>query len=275
MKKLKYIFCDLDGTLLNDDKVISPEQVSYIRELKKRKGVRFGFASGRTLNSLIPLAKEMEILDVCDVIVANNGVDVYDVARNETEQNHLIPVTTVQKIVHMMESYKDILNVIVHSRNELYGMEKTRRIDRVLRINHYDQSQYHSIYDGGYDSVARVSLLFEEERYPEVRAVVEATEFPDGVQAFQSDVDIYDLVREGVSKARGIERYVSRQGDTLEQVIAFGDSGNDRRMLEEAGVSVAMKNGIKEICDIADYTTSRTNNENGIKEFLITVEDWF
>ena len=76
-------------------------------------------------------------------------------------------------------------------------------------------------------------------------AVVEATEFPDGVQAFQSDVDIYDLVREGVSKARGIERYVSRQGDTLEQVIAFGDSGNDRRMLEEAGVSLAMKNGIK------------------------------
>ena len=273
MKKLKYIFCDLDGTLLNDDKVISPEQVSYIRELKKRKGVRFGFASGRTLNSLIPLAKEMEMLDVCDVIVANNGVDVYDVARNETEQNHLIPVTTVQKIVDMMESYKDILNVIVHSRNELYGMEKTRRIDRVLRINHYDQSQYHSIYDGGYDSVARVSLLFEEEKYPEVRAVVEATEFPDGVQSFQSDVDIYDLVRQGVSKARGIERYVSRQGDTLEQVIAFGDSGNDRRMLEEAGVSVAMKNGIKEIRDIADYTTSRTNN--GIKEFLITVEDWF
>ncbi|MDO4475031.1 MAG: HAD family hydrolase [Eubacteriales bacterium] len=275
MKKLKYIICDLDGTLLNDKKTISPKQVSYIRELRKRKGVRFGFASGRTLNSLLPLAEEMGLLDVCDVLVANNGVDIYDVKDKKNTQTLLVSVEDIQEIIRMMEPYKDFMNVIIHSKGGLYGLCETERIHRVMKMNHYSNEQYHSLYEGGYDPAARVSLLFDAERLSDVEKVVADSRFPSDIQAFQSDVDIYDLTRKGVSKANGVELYVSRFGDTLEEVIAFGDSGNDREMMKRVGVSVAMNNAIDEILQIADYVTEKTNNEDGVMEFLKTMEQRF
>lgn len=275
MNKLKYIICDLDGTLLNDKKTISPKQVSYIRELRERKGVRFGFASGRTLYSLIPLAEEMGLLDVCDVLVANNGVDIYDVKDRKKTQTLLVSVEDIKEIVRMMEPYRDFINVIVHSNGRLYGMCETDRIRRVMAMNHYADTQYRSIYEGGYEPAPRVSLLFDAERLSDVKKVVAGCTFPPDVQAFQSDVDIYDLTRRGVSKAKGVEAYVSRFGDTLEEVIAFGDSGNDREIMQSAGVSVAMKNAIDDILEIADYVTEKTNNEDGVMEFLKTMEDRF
>ena len=68
MKKLKYIICDLDGTLLNEERRISRRQADYLCDLYKRKDIRFGFASGRAVTSLIPIAEEAGILEICDEI---------------------------------------------------------------------------------------------------------------------------------------------------------------------------------------------------------------
>jgi hydroxymethylpyrimidine pyrophosphatase-like HAD family hydrolase len=53
----------------------------------------------------------------------------------------------------------------------------------------------------------------------------------------------------------------------MDQVIAIGDSWNDREMLEVAGLGVAMGNAIVELKEIADYVTF-TNNEEGVKHVI-------
>ena len=50
--------------------------------------------------------------------------------------------------------------------------------------------------------------------------------------------------------------------------MAFGDSMNDESMIEKCGYGVAMANGNPYIKKIADFVTDKTNNEDGVADFI-------
>ena len=50
-------------------------------------------------------------------------------------------------------------------------------------------------------------------------------------------------------------------GYTKEECMAFGDGGNDKTMLEYAGIGVAMGNAVDEVKEIADYITLSANDD--------------
>jgi Cof subfamily protein (haloacid dehalogenase superfamily) len=69
----------------------------------------------------------------------------------------------------------------------------------------------------------------------------------------------------GVHKGSAIKRVAEFYGFKREDVIAFGDSDNDRTMLEYAGVGIAMGNATDELKSIADDVTAAVN-KNGIEQ---------
>ncbi|MEG1459329.1 MAG: HAD-IIB family hydrolase, partial [Acetivibrio sp.] len=52
-------------------------------------------------------------------------------------------------------------------------------------------------------------------------------------------------------------------GIKKEEIMACGDSGNDREMLKAVGLGVAMENSTNEVLEIADYIT-KSNEEDGV-----------
>ena len=52
-----------------------------------------------------------------------------------------------------------------------------------------------------------------------------------------------------------------------EEVICVGDAGNDKHMIEYAGLGVAMGNATDDIKNIANYVTS-TNDEDGVAHVI-------
>ena len=99
----------------------------------------------------------------------------------------------------------------------------------------------------------------------------------DKVLSVLSDYPEYDAVpggmynievtKKGISKGSGLRWIGQHLGIALEEMIAFGDSGNDLEMLAAAGVGVAMGNAEEEAKKTADYVTA-ANNENGIVQAL-------
>lgn len=79
IQDISYVFCDLDGTLLKNDKSINAEDVWDIETLCKKYNLTFAIATGRALTSVIPLLEKAKLLPLVSYIVANNGVDLYDV----------------------------------------------------------------------------------------------------------------------------------------------------------------------------------------------------
>ena len=74
--------------------------------------------------------------------------------------------------------------------------------------------------------------------------------------------------KKGTEKYKGITEIARLEDISNENIIAFGDGLNDVEMLKKCRIGVAMKNALPEVKEQADYITSRTNNENGVIEFL-------
>ncbi|MCD7938477.1 MAG: HAD-IIB family hydrolase, partial [Tannerellaceae bacterium] len=76
-----------------------------------------------------------------------------------------------------------------------------------------------------------------------------------------------DVVPAGGSKKIGIQKMLDYYNLTVEEIMAFGDGGNDMEMLTYAGTGVAMGNADDNVKRIADYVTDSVD-ENGIRNAL-------
>ena len=68
---------DLDGTLTNRDKIITPKTKQALMELQKQ-GKKVVLASGRPTHGILPLSEELELKTYGGYILSfNGGLDVY------------------------------------------------------------------------------------------------------------------------------------------------------------------------------------------------------
>ena len=73
----KVIALDLDGTLTNSRKEVSPRNIEAIHKAAA-KGVHVVLASGRPLPGIVPVAKEVGLFEVGGYMLAYNGSQVVD-----------------------------------------------------------------------------------------------------------------------------------------------------------------------------------------------------
>lgn len=85
---------------------------------------------------------------------------------------------------------------------------------------------------------------------------------------FTSKPYFLEILSPGCGKGEAIEWLARYIGIDVKTTMAFGDSMNDESMITKCGYGVAMKNGNGEIKRIADFVTDRTNNEDGVADFI-------
>lgn len=269
--KVKYIFCDLDGTLLTDDKRITETQVQYLKKMKAEKDVRLGFATGRAWMTVQPLIDKYGLADVVDACVINNGAEIYDAHAAKLKRKELLEKEQIEQILEIFKPY-DFITVGFHNPKGYFCNRMVPRAAEIMRDNGEDS--YYFPWEEEYEPAPRVMLLFDRERRDEVAAILEAHPI-DKVRSVFSEPNLCEMMRTEVSKAKGIQDYVSGFGDRLTDVMVFGNSDNDFEMMKSCGVSVAVKNATELVLKNADYVSSRTNNEDGVTTFLREHTDLF
>ena len=55
---------------------------------------------------------------------------------------------------------------------------------------------------------------------------------------------------------------------TAQNVIAIGDNINDKMMIQNAGLGIAMKDSTPVVQEVADLVTEKSNNEDGVVDTL-------
>lgn len=81
---------------------------------------------------------------------------------------------------------------------------------------------------------------------------------------------VVEMVPHGHSKATGMDWVCQYFDCDISDTFAFGDSSNDREMIEHAGIGIAMGNGTDEIKAVSDYVTSSMAEDgiyNALKHF--------
>ena len=111
-------------------------------------------------------------------------------------------------------------------------------------------------------------LIIEDnpKRIYEIKNLVHKN-FDDELEIVISADDCLDLNIKGCSKRGGVE-YISQELEiNPREIMAFGDSGNDYKMLKFVGHPVAMKDSFMAKRDF-ENKTDFTNDESGVAKYL-------
>lgn len=262
--KYEIMVLDLDGTLTNRDKVITPRTKEALMEMQKM-GRRVVLASGRPTKGIRHLAKELELARYGGCILSFNGGMIIDCATGETLFSRLLPVESNRRIVELaMEHRVDILTyegeeIISNNRENEYAQAESR-------INSMEIRQVENMAEYVDFAVPKYIMLDDGDYLATVEPKVKAA-LGKNFSVYRSDPYFLEILPKGIDKAQSLERLLGHLGISRERMIACGDGYNDLSMIRYAGLGVAMENAVLSLRKEADYITS-SNNDDGVAEVI-------
>ncbi|MCD7879273.1 MAG: HAD hydrolase family protein, partial [Candidatus Gastranaerophilales bacterium] len=74
-----------------------------------------------------------------------------------------------------------------------------------------------------------------------------------------------EIANKEATKGNALKFLASKNGFSLDEVMAIGDQNNDIEMIQTAGIGIAMNNGTEEIKKCADFITDTVENDGFVK----------
>ena len=266
---IRVLALDLDGTLTNDQKIITPRTRAAL-EAAMARGVTVVLASGRPVAGIQPLARELGLDKTGGCILAFNGGTIVDCRTGEVLYQNSLPPEIVPELCAFAAA-QDVAILTYNAPGQAEGVLTERPQDpwaaREDAINHLPMVEVQDLAAFVDYPVSKMLITLD----PEKMARVEAA----GKQQFAGRIDLYpscafflEAVPLGVAKDVSLAALLERMGLTRENLMACGDGMNDRSMIEYAGVGVAMQNAAGPVKESADYVTEADNNHDGVAEAI-------
>lgn len=254
------IVLDLDGTLTNRDKIITPRTKEALMKAQEA-GKIVVLASGRPTAGVQPLAEELELARYGSYILSYNGGMITNCRTGEAVFSALLPLEANRKILNLAKEHRvDILtyegdHIITNNKECPYAVIESninhlplRQIDNMEEYIDFQVPKFLMLDDGDY-------LVTVE---PKVKAAM-GRDF----SVYRSEEFFLEIMPKGIDKAQSLERLLTHLGMTKDEMIACGDGYNDLSMIRYAGLGVAMENAVLPVRNAADYITA-SNNDDGV-----------
>jgi len=263
--RIDLLAIDLDGTLLNAAKRITPATAEALRAAREQKRVRVVLASARPPRSVMPFYRELEL----DAPMINyNGALVYDPPGNRILLHRPIPLAGARGIVSLARSlYPEVLvsaEILDHwytDRLDASYQTETARIvapDVVAPV-----AQWLT------ESVTKLLLLGDPDRLAELAEAIR-TRFLHQVTMVQTEDFLLQIMHATVSKAQALRVVAAELNVGREHVMAVGDNANDVGMLQWAAVGVAVANAAPSAIAAADIVTDH-HDQDGVANIIRSV----
>lgn len=245
---MKYIIFDMDDTLLNDHRQITPYTLDVLKRLQ-------GMGHKLVCNTARSKSFNQKYFDQIrpDYAILNGGSLIID-----RDENVIFSAEVDAQTLRFILA--DLLKIT----DDLFVQTQER---------FYSHKGKHTIQ-------AAVPFDFSAEEFPFPAQKI-VTDIKDDILA-QALADKYNLAfttymggtfrrynHIGATKALGNRKLMELTGGTLDDVIAFGDDYGDMDMLREAGVGVMMKNGRPELLGKTSHISEFTNDQDGVARFLV------
>lgn len=267
---IRLIAFDMDGTLLDEQKKIR-EKTKKILKQAADCGKVLVPATGRPFCGV---REELSELTGLNYVLTTNGAGIYEWESGQCIYENSMPLVRFLPLLERLEPLDVMADAFVKGgsymsrKNEKWidkmaVSEEVKKYIRNSRVCVDNQTAY--LRELGED-VEKLTINFvpnpdgSRRDYDKVVAILK--DFPE-FNAVSGGMQNIEVTGKGISKASGLMWLMNKLGILREEVIAFGDSGNDVDMLTLAGVGVAMGNAEPMAKDVADYVTKK-NTEDGI-----------
>lgn len=263
---------DMDGTLLDNDSLVSPATAESLSELS-RQGALITVATARTPATVDPLLRG--VYTRCPAIVMT-GAAMWDRSDRRLINPELIPASEVATLLDEFAEHG--VNPFVYTITNLSHLDVYHSVDMnpseqsfYLERRHLELKKFHFGVPVPQDAMNRVVLMFSSGSADVILPLAEAVSrrgavavscYPDNNNP---DVAIIEVLARGVSKSDAVKKLANMVG--AERIVAFGDNLNDIPMMEVADVAVAVENAFPGVKEQADVVIGR-NSADSVAHFI-------
>lgn len=271
LKNIRLIVSDVDGTLVSNGNQIGELTKDLVPKLKQ-KNVLFSLASQRIHSSLIPIASS---LDIDIPLISLNGAMVKGRNGGELSKSIINPKKVTKAIELAQRSLVRI--ALCYNDEIIYTDDNSVLKDFMSRVG----TTYRLVdsYDNYMDNVLEIIMMGNDK--DNVKNIMRKMKFPFNfslkIKYYRSNSmnKVYNLeiLKKGVSKRTGMEVLAKHLGVKKNEVLVFGDWYNDRDLFDFGGLNVALHNAVPELKEKANYVTEKTNDADGVGDFLKLLYD--
>lgn len=262
MSEYKMIVLDLDGTLTNRNKEITPKTKETLMKAQEQ-GKIVVLASGRPTYGVMPLAEELHLEDYGGYILSFNGGIIMNCKTKEVVFSRQIPAESNGKIIDLAQennvsilTYENRTLLTNRPEDQYVQLESRINILKIISMTTEELKAYVTF------SVPKFLMTDDGDYLAMVEPKVKAA-LGKNFSVYRSDPFFLEILPKGIDKAQSLERLLAVIGVKREEMIACGDGYNDLTMIQYAGLGVAMGNGVLPVRKAADYITL-TNEEDGV-----------
>lgn len=265
----KLIAIDIDGTLLNSSKEISPHTRYALLEAQ-RQGKRIILASGRHPVGVYPIASDLMLDRYGGYIMSFGGAKIIDCSTGQTVVSKLFPKEYLPDIVNVTKNSN--ITIMAHDDSKIYANSKVNDYTDVekdiLKMEMTVVEDFVSAVKFDINKLLLAGEPDELDRYQEILS----RRYDGLLDVYKSAPYFLELMPFGVSKGSMLHLLLDKLGIDRNELVAFGDNYNDMTMIGYAGLGVAMENAEQEVKKIANYVCESNDNDgiaSTIRKFVL------
>ena len=256
-----YLYCDLDGTLFDDEKRVSAED-RFAIETFVRGGGRFGVATGRAPSIIGEIERTLPVNAPCILL---NGAGLYDLAEKRFLAAHHLDRAALEQIAQRIVSVRPNACVQVFTEKTIYETNPGQRDDPQTVIERLPVVSVSM--DQITEPALKLLIAHTSEHLDAIHAAVLQEEAISQFSVFRTADWYLEFVTAGVNKGSALNDVRQRCGN-VQKILAIGDYNNDLEMVSLADIGGAPNNAIDEVKAAAQIVLDADNNQSCVARFL-------
>lgn len=258
--RVRMVVADVDGTVLNTRKEITPEALSVVREMQDA-GVQVVFCSGR---APFAMREIVEAFGLTGPTGALSGAIMLDEKWNIA---HKLALPEKSARHAMLRAFENGIDVWLYTENDWYVLDRygprvQREVDAVRSEPHVVAS-----FDEYFPQVVKLlGISDDEDALLQFQHLLE-NEFDGLASAVRTQTFYLEITHPHATKGEFVRELCRRYDIAKDEVVSIGDAPADAMMFEHSGLGIAMGNALDEVKQVAGAITA-TCDEDGFAQAM-------
>lgn len=272
--RFKLLATDLDGTLLKNDKCIDSETIEYIIKFQKNGG-KLVLITGRRISEIWDYINCLKVLDYkSGYVVTCDGQYIWDIGKNKKIANEYLNSQDIVYLLGLSIINKFIIS-LYDEHNDFLIFKKQRILKYIILYLYYKVVKKNNRIK--FISRRKAVELFKTNNIEKIslKSITLNSNISSFFQNLLNGLHDYNITlienkrieisKKNVNKCQALKEIMKWNHFCNDDIVVFGDEGNDIGMLQYFNNSFAMGNASNHVKQSAKFITDTNENQGVLK----------
>ena len=260
---IKLIASDLDGTIIDENNFISPNNITAINDINNQN-INFAICTGKSYSISKSLCSKFD----AQYGIFGNGSHIVDLKTGKSIYKNVLSIEQIENCINIAKKYN--LHIHAYSDKEIIT-PKLKYMDlRNYKLNFFSNSKF-LITDNILECIKQNNKLLHNNNLS-ITIISKFGKYKDMI--IDKEYEYLSISSKNTDKNQALDFLKNYLGLKNDEVMAVGDNLNDFSMIKHSGIGVAVANAYDEIKNVATYTTKNNVSQGAFAEAVYKFIDF-